>query len=203
MTSRLKFLSGLVAATSIPSIASASVPVWNERVLWLARQGTTEEVRVPFCRDGYHIYLPGYQALCWILRDHKVDPSLGYVNFSINTIEALWEIQQTIIAQGVNRPLVITSGYRTLETNSHIDHAAHNSQHLYGTAVDMYVEGISMRQLYNDCYSRAISGGIGYYEDHIHLDTGSRRYWVGSLDDSLKVHVSDIGSLKNLKILSV
>jgi uncharacterized protein YcbK (DUF882 family) len=170
----------------------------------LARQGTREEVRVPFCRDGYHVYTPGYRALCWILRDHQVDPAAGYVNFSVDTIEALWEIQQTIIGQGINRPLTITSGYRTPETNSRLDRAVHKSQHLHATAVDMYVEGISMRQLFNDCYSRAISGGIGYYDDHVHLDTGPRRYWVGQVDAPRPtVDLADVGALAGRRILLV
>jgi uncharacterized protein YcbK (DUF882 family) len=173
-------------------------------VLWIARQGTGEEARVPFCRDGYHVYTPGYRALCWILRDHQADPSEGYVHFSIDTIEALWEIQQTLVAQGVNQPLIITSGYRTPETNAHTDGAVQNSQHLRATAVDMYVDGVSMRQLYNDCYSRAISGGIGYYEDHVHLDTGPRRYWTGMLDArGAKVDLADVGTLTGRRIVMV
>ena len=208
MISRRSLLSGLCcAATTVtsPSIVEATLfkPLWQERALWLSRQGTNEEVRVPFCRDGYTVYVPGYRALCWVLRDHQVDPKEGYVNFSINTIEALWEIQQTINKQtGVRRPLVITSGYRTSWTNAHTDRSVQNSQHIRATAVDMYVDGLSSKQLYTDCYSRAISGGIGYYDDHVHLDTGERRYWVGETTMP-KMNLADVGSLKDQKIFLV
>ena len=205
MISRGSFLTGLCCASAsvspLAARADSSSPSWQERVLWIARQGTSEEARVPFCRDGYHVYAPGYRALCWILRDHQVDPSSGYVSFSIDTIEALWEIQQSIIGQGVNRPLVITSGYRTPETNAHTDRAVQNSQHVHATAVDMYVDGVSMKTLFNDCYSRAISGGIGYYDDHVHLDTGPRRYWVGRSDAPFpSVNLADVGDLQGRKI---
>jgi hypothetical protein len=26
-----------------------------------------------------------------------------------------------------------------------------------------------------------VSGGIGYYDSHVHLDSGTRRWWVGDL----------------------
>jgi uncharacterized protein YcbK (DUF882 family) len=94
---------------------------------------------------------------------------------------ALWEVQQALALHGIVRPLVVTSGYRTRETNDAIEGAARNSMHLYGKAADIYVDGLSMRNLFDACWSRAISGGIGYYDDHVHLDTGERRWWVGEV----------------------
>jgi uncharacterized protein YcbK (DUF882 family) len=40
--------------------------------------------------------------------------------------------------------------------------------------------------------SRSISGGMGYYEDHVHLDSGARRWWVGDLPvpDFLSQHAA-------------
>lgn len=168
---RSVFLTGLAAA-----LAGVALPLRScaapERVLWLARPATGEALRAAFSIDGRHVYMPGYQRLCWLLRDVDVSPQAGFVPFSVATIEALWEIQQLLIGQGVDEPIRITSGYRTLETNSRIEGAARNSQHLRATAVDMYVQNVDMKRLFWDCYERAISGGIGYYEDHIHLDTG-------------------------------
>jgi uncharacterized protein YcbK (DUF882 family) len=96
-------------------------------------------------------------------------------------IEALWEVQQTLALHGMRRPLVITSGYRTWQTNVATEGPARNSQHLYARAADMYVDGVSMRDLFDACWSREVSGGIGYYDTHVHLDSGTRRWWVGDL----------------------
>jgi uncharacterized protein YcbK (DUF882 family) len=171
-----------LAIAPVPVLATAPEP-WRERTLWLVRQGYDEEARVPFCRDGRTVFIPGYRYLSWLLRDHEVDPSSGFVPFSIGTLEALWEVQQSLLASGVGGPIVITSGYRTPLTNAHTEGAARNSEHLRATAVDMYVEGCSMRRLYDACYARAIAGGIGYYDTHIHMDTGPRRYWTGQVKD--------------------
>lgn len=161
-------------------LAAAAAPIWKERTLWLARQDASEQVRVPFCIDGLHVYAPGYRQLCWVLRDLEMPSNTGYVGFSIQTLEALWEVQQVLALHGVRRPITITSGYRAPQTNARILGADQNSQHLRATAVDMYVEGVPMSTLYSVCYSRPACGGIGYYGGHVHLDTGPRRYWSGS-----------------------
>ncbi len=96
-------------------------------------------------------------------------------------IEALWEVQQTLSLHGISRPLVVTSGYRSPQTNAATEGAARNSMHLYAKAADFYVDGVSTRDLFDACWSRAVSGGIGYYDSHVHLDSGTRRWWVGDI----------------------
>ncbi len=179
------FLFALAAATFAgmsPAAVRAGLPDASRRILWLRREGYQDEVVAPFCIDGRHVYDPGYREICWIMRDHNVPMTQGYVQFDIVEIEALWEVQETLALQGIRGPLVITSGYRTLQTNQATEGAARNSQHLYAKAADMYVDGVSMRDLFDVCWSRSISGGIGYYDSHVHLDSGTRRWWVGDLD---------------------
>jgi uncharacterized protein YcbK (DUF882 family) len=115
------------------------------------------------------------------MRDRNVASSLGYVRFDIAEIEALWEVQQTLALMGIHQPLVITSGYRTEQTNAATEGSARNSMHLYAKAADFYVPGVSMRELFDTCWSRSISGGMGYYGSHVHLDSGTRRWWVGDV----------------------
>ncbi len=173
-------LGGVALAAAIsPAAAAAAVATSTKRVLWLKREGYNEEIIAPFSLDGRTVYSAGYREICWLLRDHSVPFAQGYVRFDIVAIEALWEVQQTLALQGVIRPLIITSGYRSPQTNAATEGAARNSQHLYAKAVDMCVEGVSMRELFDACWSRGISGGIGYYSDHIHLDSGTRRWWTG------------------------
>ncbi len=171
-----------LAAAGLPAIAGAASD--TERVLWLRREGFGEEIRVPFSRDGRTVYDPGYRAICWLMRDHAVPPSLGYVRFDIVTIEVLWEVQRLLASRGTEAPITVTSGYRCAQTNANTEGAARNSQHLYAKAVDMYVPGVSTRDLFAACWSRGLSGGIGYYDSHVHLDSGTRRFWVGETEGS-------------------
>ncbi|HEX3671628.1 MAG TPA: D-Ala-D-Ala carboxypeptidase family metallohydrolase [Candidatus Cybelea sp.] len=181
---RPDFLFALAAATFAgmsPRAVRAATPRAPRRILWLRHESDASEVIAPFCVDGRTIYEPGYREICWLMRDRHVAAAEGYVQFDIVEIEALWEVQRTLALNGVYRPLVITSGYRSLETNQATEGAARNSMHLYAKAADMYVDGISMRDLFDTCWSRSISGGMGYYDTHVHLDSGTRRWWVGEL----------------------
>jgi uncharacterized protein YcbK (DUF882 family) len=174
-------LAGAALAGMSPMAVAAAVPAATRRVLWLRRAGYSDEVVAPFCVDGRTVYMPGYWQICWLMRDRHVAPAQGYVQVDIVEIEALWEVQQALLLHGVREPLVITSGYRTVQTNNATENAARNSMHVYAKAADMYVPGISTRDLFDACWSRAISGGIGYYDDHVHLDSATRRWWVGDL----------------------
>lgn len=174
-------LAGAALAGLSPMAVAAAVPRNSRRVLWLRREGFNEEIMAPFTTDGVSVYAPGYRQICWLMRDHAVPFAQGYVQFDINEIQALWEVQQALKLHGIMSPLVITSGYRTQATNEAIEGAARNSQHLYARAVDMYVPSVSTRDLFGICYAQGTSGGIGYYSDHVHLDCGSRRWWVGEL----------------------
>jgi uncharacterized protein YcbK (DUF882 family) len=165
-------------AAGAPAVARAAGD--RRRVVWLRREAFNEEIRVPFTLDGKTVYEPGYRAICWLLRDHAVPSSQGYVRFDVVAIEVLWEVQRALGAQGVNAPIVITSGYRCAQTNANTEGAARNSQHLYAKAVDMYVPGVSPRELFDVCWSRGLAGGIGYYDSHVHLDSATRRWWVGT-----------------------
>jgi uncharacterized protein YcbK (DUF882 family) len=180
---------------------------WNLRRLWLVRKGYPNEVAhgVPFCVDGVHLYPgdayhPGYNWICWLLRDHSVPWRDGYVPIDVVTIQAMWEVQQILFQLGISAPITITDGYRTPATNAAMrvrnEQVARFSQHTRMKAVDMYVDGVTAADLFRLCYSRRIScgdidhrtpntgpgdtcGGVGYYDDgHIHLDSGSRRYWI-------------------------
>jgi uncharacterized protein YcbK (DUF882 family) len=181
---RSDFLSALTVAALAgvsPHAARAARPKGLRRVLWLRHQEDADDVLAPFCIDGRTIYDPGYRMICWLMRDRHVPIAEGFVRFDIVEIEVLWEVQQALALHGILRPLVITSGYRSPQTNAATEGAARNSMHIYAKAVDMYVDGISMRELFDACWSRSLSGGMGYYDDHVHLDSGTRRWWVGDL----------------------
>ena len=73
----------------------------------------------------------------------------------------------------VKRPIVITSGYRTVKHNKNIG-GAKNSQHLYGKAADIKVSRVhSKRVPYYACRYTDLNGiGISYNVNSItHVDT--------------------------------
>jgi uncharacterized protein YcbK (DUF882 family) len=101
-------------------------------------------------------------------------------NVRANIIELAKNLQ--VLRDEVNRPISITSGYRSPERNAKIK-GAKNSQHLYGTAVDMNVQGMTPRQvaviLERLIYENKIKeGGIGIYPSWVHYDIrGTKARW--------------------------
>ena len=74
--------------------------------------------------------------------------------------------------------LTINSGYRDPDHNQAVG-GARNSQHLHGNALDISTTGMSHEQVL-DLIAKASAegfGGIGVYDNSIHVDTGNRRAW--------------------------
>ena len=68
------------------------------------------------------------------------------------------------------KPLIITSGYRTVTHNSKVGGVA-DSQHIFGSAVDCYIPGIAVSDLYSYfCEIAGNSCGIGIYNNFVHFD---------------------------------
>jgi hypothetical protein len=65
-----------------------------------------------------------------------------------------------IIRDYYNKPLIITSGYRCDKVNSAIG-GAKTSQHRFGNAVDFYVVGINLKQIFNDISTGKIKSTDG------------------------------------------
>lgn len=93
----------------------------------------------------------------------------------------LFEICRTAQLQGAKNHIIVNSGFRTKQTNDQLRkksrNVAVNSLHTVGKAIDFYIDGFPMDQLYE--LARGISkGGVGLYPNFIHIDTGPRRSWV-------------------------
>ena len=74
----------------------------------------------------------------------------------------------------------VNSGYRTPTYNQKVDGAFY-SQHLYGTAADIYIKGISPKEI-ADCAETLLfnTGGIGIYNNFVHIDVRkSKSRWNG------------------------
>ncbi len=80
----------------------------------------------------------------------------------------------------VGAPVFIASGYRCAKYNKAVG-GAENSYHLFGMAADIWVKGISPRQL-AEIVGKTGFDGIGVYQDQgfIHVDVrGYRARWEG------------------------
>lgn len=82
--------------------------------------------------------------------------------------------QLQVLRDFYNRPIRITSGYRSPSHNKAIG-GAENSQHVLGKAADIKVKHISPKQVYNDIEALIdkgdiLQGGLGLYSGWIHYD---------------------------------
>ncbi len=80
--------------------------------------------------------------------------------------------------QQIGQPFLVNSWYRPPAINAAVGGVS-NSQHLYGRAVDLQVNGYSGRRLAN-AVMLWWPGGVGIYSnlpDVVHLDIGPRRVW--------------------------
>ncbi|MEN1760728.1 YcbK family protein [Anoxynatronum sibiricum] len=68
----------------------------------------------------------------------------------------------------VKRPVIITSGYRNASHNARVG-GSPTSQHLLGTAADIRVTGVSIRQLTLTAQETGFTG-IGMYDTFVHVD---------------------------------
>lgn len=146
------------------------------RELWLRRQGTRDEVRIVYWKDG-QLLPEGYWKACAMLRDVRanvmttMDPSILDILRGIIGYYQAWKWPH---------PVVVTSGFRTAKTNNSLEGAARNSMHTYGRATDIFIPGIPSRDV-GALGMHFRQGGVGFYPGRgfTHLDTGRLRLWVG------------------------
>ena len=91
-------------------------------------------------------------------------PPYGMSNMLMDGLEEL--------RRRIGKPVIINSGYRCPYWNKH-EGGVYNSQHVLGTAADIYVEGMGVYELAKIC--KEIFDGVGeYYQDEfVHVDMRS------------------------------
>jgi uncharacterized protein YcbK (DUF882 family) len=182
--SRRSFLKAgaAVAASAISGpllAAQEQADFWQKpRELWLYRYATKEQIRATYFADG-QLVEEEYNRLCWFLRDNHVDKMVAMDQVLLDVLNG---IQGFYRLNGWNYPIVVNSGYRSLQTNNRLrsEGAAKNSMHLYGKAVDIYMPGAPV----GDVARLGLhfkQGGVGFYpgKGFVHIDTGNLRTWRG------------------------
>lgn len=159
-------------------VALAARPAWarpeRERSVNLVCPETGECFSEVYWHGG--LYLPdAMRRIDWLMRDFhrdavaEIDPAL---------VDLLHRIA---IALGTRRPIGILSGYRTRATNAKLRHegmpAARKSQHLIARAADIAIDGVAVARLHRAALNQS-DGGVGAYDDYVHVDTGPRREWL-------------------------
>lgn len=97
-----------------------------------------------------------------------------------NIIELAKNLQ--VLRDEVNKPISITSGYRSPEHNAKVK-GAKNSQHIKGTAADIKVKGMTPKEVALVIEGLIESGkmkqgGIGIYRTWVHYDIrGKKARW--------------------------
>ena len=147
----------------------------GERRLLLYNPHTDERFDDVFWCDGSYVR-DSLKHVDWLMRDFHRD---AVAPIDVDLLQLLHHIGQRLETR---RPFRILSGYRTAATNRLLQRegwapAAH-SEHLFGKAADICMNGVSLRHLHRAAVSLK-AGGVGSYpRDHfIHVDVGPVRVW--------------------------
>jgi uncharacterized protein YcbK (DUF882 family) len=84
-------------------------------------------------------------------------------------LENLYQLANRLqaVRDMLNRPIVITSGYRSPQHNQQVGGVSH-SLHLSGLAADIVIPGLPAPEVQD--ILKHWSGGLGIYPTHTHLD---------------------------------
>jgi hypothetical protein len=118
-----------------------------------------KSIQYSLSKDGSKQLSPNFKVSDFKCRDGSdvilVNPSL---------IDILEKIRKHF-----GKPVKITSGYRTPKYNGMLKGAVKNSQHMYGNAADIKIDGVSSKEVY-DWLNSWHKGGLGLYPTFTHVD---------------------------------
>lgn len=123
---------------------------------------------------------PVHFSFTEVTRSDTCGSQLPYVTSGVraNLVRVMWRAEALRHQLG-DRPLVVSSGFRTKACNDLIKGAKY-SQHLYGRALDL-IGTPSLCTLARGARSAGFNGIVGPgapdHNDHTHLDIRSSRYW--------------------------
>ena len=95
-----------------------------------------------------------------------------------NVRRCMYKLEALRVKLG-NTPITVNSGFRSITHNAAVGGAS-DSMHLYGTAADLDVPGVSNRTVYLRAETSGFSGLDTYNTDHQHVDSRAdlgRSWW--------------------------
>ena len=95
-----------------------------------------------------------------------------------NVRRAMYKLEALRLKLG-NKPITVNSGFRSIQHNADIGGAS-DSMHLYGTAADLNVPGVTNKTVYQKAETCGFSGLETYNTDHQHVDSRAdlgRSWW--------------------------
>ena len=171
---RRKTLALAAAALCTPHVALARPG--DGRTLSLRHAQTDERFDETYFADG--LYEPDATAqLDRLFRDFHAEES---IEIDVRLYDLLARLQEKH-GRGAE-PIVITSAYRTRETNERLRRrnrwASANSLHVPGMAADLRIPGVPNARLVRTARGLGM-GGVGAYDgaSFIHVDVGAVRFW--------------------------
>lgn len=174
VSNRRNFILGGVGLMS--SIFLADFPAFangNSLALNIRNQRTGESLKVAWIRNG-QVDQRAVTALHLLTRDWREKKA---AKMDVKLYVILSYIQHSV---GLDKQIILTSGYRTLETNNTLlsSGASPRSFHMRGQALDFTVSGADMFKV-SALAKRLKLGGVGYYPNNnfVHVDTGPIRQW--------------------------
>ena len=188
MTTSSKGLTRRGVLSAFAATAVMAAPTYANAFGFMKGAGDVRRLRMFSQRSGERIdtvywidgdYIP--EALTEInhfMRDWRTN---GVIDFDTRTIDIMAASHRILDS---NTPFQMLSGYRSPQTNamlrSRSRSVARNSLHMKGQAVDLRLEGRSVRQIASAAASCS-AGGVGRYSrsNFVHVDCGDVRTWRG------------------------
>ena len=182
MISRRKFIGAALAAAVILPIEEAFAKKYRpfrlpkkERILDLYNIHTEETIRTRYFAHGIYDR-DEIDKLNYFLRCHYTGE---VIPIDIKVIDLMCDIKDRYHKE---TPIKIISGYRSPRYNELLINEGHGvssqSLHLKGMAIDFEIDGIKTNELSLTAKTFQ-KGGVGKYDDFVHIDVGRIRYWHG------------------------
>ena len=129
------------------------------------------------------ILTPNFNKKEFASKDGAGMPEPVWLN--IKTLASQLEVLRSVL----NKPIAITSGFRSEIHNTRIG-GSKTSQHLLGKASDLQVKGLKPKTVYKAIeklieQGKMLEGGLGLYDTFVHYDIrGKEARWDNSTSDN-------------------
>lgn len=147
-------------------------------ILTLENQKSGERETLTYLRPDGRLDEAAAWRLSYLMRDVTAGAGTAMDPRLFSFLDSL----SATLGLPVSRPVIITSGYRTPETNARLrqgsPQVAENSYHMRGQAADIKIRGIKGARVARAAKALA-RGGVAHYprSDHVHIDVGPVRSW--------------------------